>query len=97
MIHETLFSGVGKFTFSLYNHKRESDEQGKHAEWNTLTHSFMTTLALLIEIGFNSAAIILAFSGNYVGAPILKSMHIMGAETVPQTITNLKNKITNRR
>lgn len=93
MIHEALFSGIGKFTLPLLYHKRESDEQGKHEKWNTPTHFFITTLALLTDIGFNSTVIILAFSGNFLGAAILKSTHYVGAETVPQTITNLKNKI----
>lgn len=88
---------VGKLTFPIYNHKRESDRANKHIEWTRQKHLLLTTLAILTDLGFNAATIILLVSGNLWETAILKSAHIIGAEILPQPITNLKNKIVNKR
>ena len=93
IIPQVIFVRVSKLTFSLYNHKRESDRAKKHQEWTPQKHIVLTTLAILTDVGFNSTVAMLAFSGNYVAAAFFKSIHIIGAETVPQALTDLKNQI----
>ena len=93
---QIIFEGVSKFTFSLYTHKRESDNAGKHRKWSPQQHFVLTTLAILTDVGFNSTAAILAFSGNFWGAASVKLIHSIGAEKAPQIITNLKNDIKNK-
>lgn len=91
IIPQEIFSGARKFTFPLYTHKRESDNAGKHREWSPQQHIVLTTLAILTDVGFNSAVAMLVFSGNLWVAASVKYIHIKGAEKAPQIITNLKN------
>lgn len=93
---QTISAGALKLTFSFYIHKRESDRADKHAEWTTPKHVVLTTFAILTDVGLNSAAVALFFSGNLLGAALVKSGHYVAAQTVPQAVTNLKNRIVNK-
>ena len=87
---------TGQFALPLYNHKRESDKAGKHQEWTSKKHFTLTGLAVLVDLGFNFATAILAIYGNYKEADMTKIAHVIGADAIPETLTNLKNKVANR-
>ncbi len=93
---ETVFTGAGKFAFPLYSHKRESDKASKHEKWSPEKHIILTTFAILVDLGFNSAALVLFFSGNRLESAGLKILHNAGSELVPQYITDFKNKAASK-
>lgn len=91
---QSFLEKTGRFIFvPLYTHKRKSDSEGKHLKWTKEQHVVLNTLAILTDVGFNSSVIALAITGNFLGALLLKSVHNIGANTVPQAFTDLKNKI----
>lgn len=91
----TILARLGQFTFSLYSHKRESDKANKHQAWSMQKHVVLTTLAILTDVGVDSASAILAFLGDYKEAALLKLGYNIGVGIVPQAITDLKNRIKN--
>lgn len=92
-IPKIILTEAGKFAFPLYNHKRESDKANKHAEWTIQKHIALTTLAILTDLGFDVATAILFFSGNRWESVGFKALHNAGAEILPQTITDLRNRM----
>ncbi len=95
-IPQGIVRGIGIVAFPLWQHKIESDEEGKHDKWTAPKHIVLTTLAILTDVGFNSTTVMLAFSGYFWGAAGLKSVHTIGAWKLPQPVTNLKNRIFNK-
>jgi hypothetical protein len=92
-IYQDALRGLGKFAFPLLDHKMDSDRRGKHEEWTPRKHVVLTTLAVLVDLGFNSGTVALALSGNVPGAGALKFTHIVGSQTLPQPITDFKNRL----
>lgn len=96
MTHQNSFAKIVKISFPLSDHKFKSDIEGKHDNWTKKKHTLLTSLAILTDVGFNATAVALALSGNYLGAGAIKSAHIIGSQTLPQPLTDLKNRIINK-
>jgi hypothetical protein len=88
-----VLKGLLRVTFPLLDHKMDSDRKGKHEKWTPRKHVVLTTLAILVDLGFNSGMVALALSGNVPGAGALKFTHIVGSQILPQPITDFKNKM----
>jgi hypothetical protein len=91
------FKGLFMVAFPLLDHKMDSDRQGKHEKWTSCEHVVLTILAILVDLGFNSEMVALFLSGNVPGAGVLKFAHIVGSQTLPEPITQIKNKIIGRK
>lgn len=88
---------AGKFAFPLLSHKRESDKAGKHQEWTRKKHIALNGLTFIVDLGFDYTTIMLAFFTNdQQAASMVKIAHVIGADAIPETLTNLKNKAVNR-
>lgn len=93
IIPQEVFKGAGNLLFPLFNHKRNSDRKGRHEKWTTPKHIVLTALAILTDVGINSAAAVLALSGNIWGTVAVKSAYNIAAWTLPKPLTHLKNRM----
>jgi hypothetical protein len=94
---QDVLRGIGKIAFPLLDHKMESDRRDKHERWTPHKHMVLTTLAIFVDMGFNSWMVILALSGNGLGAGAVKLAHIIGSQALPEPITKIKNKIIDKK
>lgn len=81
-----------KIILPLYSHKKDSDRKGKHEKWTAQQHFFLTTGAILLDLGVGSGIILLGLFGNSIQAVVLKIMYNAGAEIFPQAISDYLKK-----
>ena len=97
--HKVIGFGVyatGQFALPLLMHKIQSDRESKHERWTREKHFALTALAFIVDLGFDCQTAMLFISGNYREADMVKIAHVIGADAIPETLTNLRNKLVEK-